>query len=312
MNPGVFVGHYFRILAFVSLLALPVSLLMGKGPSIDLSFILLFWVGRGLVQFREKVRKVAVWICGVCVALATGGIVQALISSEGPSLKVQGGVVTTALAVFACGRILLLFLPAYVLLLLPVTRHAYRVHTESEPATDNPWTGRSTAYHVLGAAVLIAFGISSEYSRGKTSISRTSSFLRYGEAAIRCSVLTHFRDETSKTTLFVSSWVLGEHNSTADNGGSARSGAAELRIGPFEVHPPDPRPSHYLRGVDSFPEPLNQANILIVRADGRIIIVPRRVSATTIAQAEKVIEGSKDFDDIQRRIEALLPPLPPP
>jgi hypothetical protein len=47
-----------------------------------------------------------------------------------------------------------------------------------------------------------------------------------------------------------------------------------------------------------------------VRTDGRIIPVARRVSFTTRTLVERAIRGSADFDDLQRKMESALPPLP--
>jgi hypothetical protein len=318
MRAGTAVGHYFRILALVSLLWMPVSILMGRGVSIDATFILLFWVGQGLLRRRERARKIAIAFCGFCVTIAIVLLVQAIVSPIGPAFRMRGGSVTATVAIFESGRFLMFFLPPLVLLLLPSTRLAYRGESASL-ATSYSWTRVHTAAHVLGAALLIALGLLHEHSIGRTSVSRTLTAMIYGQTAQGVSVVSVFRDEDSNTDLFITSWVLGEHSSAGYEGNSWTPGSGSLGfpgerspvllIGPHEIQPLDPRPARYLRGVDSVAEPIKQANILIVRSDGRVIRVQRRISLQTLRIAENAIRGSKDFDEVQQKLETILPPL---
>jgi hypothetical protein len=106
------VGHYFRILAFVSLLKMAATILRGKGLTIDLSFILLFWVGRGLLEGRKRPRIVAIVICSLFLVSAVVTLVQSVIENElwKPS---WGSPAALQFAIVTCGLFLAILLPPH-------------------------------------------------------------------------------------------------------------------------------------------------------------------------------------------------------
>jgi hypothetical protein len=83
-------------------------------------------------------------------------------------------------------------------------------------------------------------------------------------------------------------------------------------VGTTKVRLPDVATGHYVRFLEFPVEPVSQPNIVLVRADGKVIRLHRRVTLKTLAQAEAALTGAEDITEIQRRLEQLLQPVSGP
>jgi hypothetical protein len=294
----VLAGHYFRVLALFSILHTISLLLREARLSLDLTFILLFWIGRGLLEGKRWSRIVALVICSLMTVLP---VVSLGYSIHLVRQQAWGSVAALQSTVVSDGILL-------ALLVFPLTMLLRQRNESIETASDNPadWTrGRTLRY--LGAALLLGALIGVvDLQRGQVSLSTSTAVIAYGDGKTASTVVTYATENPTAASLFVSSWVIGE----SDTSGVSSSGRERtLTIGNRKVDPQDVPRVSYLKFAGLPPEPASQPNILLVRADGRIIPIQRRITLQTLGVVERGLRGSADFDEMQRRIEALLPPL---
>jgi hypothetical protein len=295
----ILVAHYFRVLAFASILAVIASLIQGRGLAIDFSFILLFWIGNGIMQGRKAPRIVAIGICSIMVVGAVVSLGHTLLSSHPRH--------SLLLEILSCSRHLILFLPPLTLLLRPTLLGSAESPTGS--------SGQQNGMYVLAALLLGTVSMGLELSTGKIDLqTSTTGGLGFGEKRRGVSIVTTAQEDPgraplfgSRGPLFISSWIIGESDSTG-----VTYDPRSITIGNRQVRPPDVPTLSYVQWLEAPPEPLEQPNILIVRPDGSVIPVRRRVTIKTLPAAEAAIRGCRDFDELQRKLEALLPEVKGP
>ena len=289
----VLVGHYFRVLALTSILGMAASIERGRGLRLDFSFLLLFWIAKGVTEGRKAPRMIAILICAVFVVNAVASLgYTAFAAAPRNSLRWE---------TLFCAIYLLLFLPPLTLLLRPSL-----LGTPDPPDAD-PGKPRPPFWSYLVAALLVgALPAGLELSTGRiTQQSSTTSF-RYGEGKGGMAVLTTAVAEPAigpSKPLFHSVWVIGE---TTTAGTSSFLGYS-ITVGDRTVIHPKVAPLRYLDRLESVSEPADQPNVLIVRADGRVIPLQRRVTFKTLPAAQRAFFECRDFDEIQRKLESLLP-----
>src|SRR4030095_11180544 len=100
---------------------------------------------------------------------------------------------------------------------------------------------------------------------------------------------------------FISSWVIGESNNSG-----LSSADQSIRIGNRTIRP-NIHPHRYLKLLETPSEPADLPNVVVIRADGRVVPIRRRVTLATYGPALTAIVASRDFDDLQKKLEATLP-----
>lgn len=298
------VGHYFRILGFVSILTVLASLIRGKGLNLSLGIILLFWIGGGLLEGRAWPRRIALGICSLYVVLSTSFLTYSQMSHLGWIGSWSGSRNTLLYGLTDCALTLLLFLPPLALLLWPSVIPP-RSDVKS-PGTGDPrhWSDHRVIAYALGALLLAAVSGGREFMTGTLSLSDSlSDGFRTPRGAWIGSVITTATTEEAGPG-FVSSWVLGE-----PKGMRRCEDSRFLLVGTTTVRLPGIMPGHYVRFVEFPAEPESQPNIVLVRLDGEVIRLRRRVTLKILASVEAALTGAEDVAEIQRRIEQLLPPV---
>lgn len=287
----ILVAHYFRVLAIASILAIVASLIQQRGFVLDLGFIFLFWIGNGLMEGRKAPRIVAIVICAVMVV---GAVV-----SLGHTLLADHPRHSLLLEILLCSRHLILFLPPLTLLLRPTL-----LGTAESP------TGRPVGTYVLAALFLGTLSMGLELSTGQIELqTSTTGGLDFGERNRGVSIVTTAQENPgraplfgSRGPLFISSWIVGESDSTG-----LSQNPRTITIGNRQIRPPDVPTLRYVQWLESPPEPVHQPNILIVRPDGSVVSLRRRVAINTLPAAQGTLRGCRDLDELQRKLESLLP-----
>jgi len=296
------VGHTFRILAFVSFLTVVGSFIRDRNVRLDLGFILLFWIGNGLLEGRPWPWRLAVAICTLMVAGAISSIGYSVFAHQGAAHS-WGRAGNSLLYEFVHNAgILLIFLPPLTLLVRPSLLRTPVAEPDAATSHDpGHWSApRFTAY-VLGALLIGGLYAGDELMTGSVLLSRSSGAISSGASTLNTEVLS-----TASTAeagpLFISSWVLGETNAV-----SLQSDSSTFSMCSTKVSPPDVRPGRYMRYLEFPGEPIDEPNMLLVRADGRILPIQRRVTLKSLPLVHAEIARAQDMAEIQRQIEALLP-----
>ena len=130
---GRFAKWYFLAVGFLGLLSCVISLLAGRGPSIDLSILIFPAVAAGLWKFHNSARITAIVICAVYIAAGLVTIGWAAIwGTEGFDLTVFGkeyqNASLIAVTLTALGFLVLFAVPLGVLL-HPAARHTFQAKT---------------------------------------------------------------------------------------------------------------------------------------------------------------------------------------
>jgi hypothetical protein len=294
----IVVGHYFRILALVSLLTVPAGLFQKHGIQVDLTFIFLFWIGRGLFEGRKGPWRFAVGACGLILFASLGGMVMNLAF---PSLGWDSVSLTTdsrLYAVVQTGLTVLFILPPLLLLLKP---SLIREESGEDPANSDPrlWTAERIRTYLLGALLLGALIGGQQIMTGKLALQRSMTSLPMKSGAMGMMVVSVVQEEGGTKPRFVSSLAYGE---------SPQGGMSNLLVtlGSTQVRLPDARVGRYLRILESPGEPVEEPNILLVKADGTILRVNRRVTLQSLKAVESLVPKAADLDDLKVRIEELL------
>ena len=267
---------------------------------IDLTFILYFWIGVGLLDGRNGRRKLAIVLTSLSVLLVVGYLIY-LIWATGP-VPGRGRELQTPLLASVYGAVLLvLLLPPLILLLLPGTRRWFAEMRETPPPR-YLLTRREIALYVLAACVPIAGAVALE--RGARTADPHSSAMTfgYGERKLGFAAAGCMKDKESGQTLWVSWLAFAEATSheTPQDG--------HVTFGPHRVPVPGEKPIRYLFTPPNDEE--SKGNVLIVREDGRVIRLARRVSPDRLESAREAAQGVRDFEELQKRLEVLLPSTP--
>jgi hypothetical protein len=292
----VLVGHYFRVLAIASLLGIIASLIRGKGLRLDFSFIFLFWIATGLMEGRKAPRIVAILIFAAFVATAIFSLGYTAFSTA-PSNSMAWETLSSAMYLF-------LFLPPLTLLLRPSL-----VKSPDDDA-DPGKPGRPIGVYLIAALFVGTLPTALDLATVRISYGSTSGGFAYGENKMGVAITTTVEANPavgSSKALFLSYWVIGESNSSRSFMGNSDHSSLWVEIENRTVIYPKVFPLRYVNGLESVREPLDQPNVFIVRADGRVIPLQRRVSNQSLPVADQAIRGCRDFDEIQRKLESLLP-----
>ncbi|HLY11581.1 MAG TPA: hypothetical protein VKW04_19930 [Planctomycetota bacterium] len=273
---------------------------------LDLSFLLLLWIASGLLEGRKGSRRIGLAICALWVLGASASLGYSLVTRHGGRIPWDQSGNSLLYEISHAAGILLLFLPPLTLLLRPSLIRSRSEEPEPAEFSDpGHWSTQRLQGYGLGALLIGGLYAGDELMTGSLALNRHT-----GQISTEWSVPT-MRIEciasTSETgPVFVSSLILGESDVIHENFSSR---AREFTLGSTAVTPPDLRPGHYIRWLEFPQEPVDQPNILIVRANGRILRVQRRVTLKTLGAVEAALAGAKNMEEVQRRIEALLPPV---
>jgi len=297
------VGHYFRVLALVSLLQVLSSLVRGKGLKLDFGFILLLWLGTGLIQGRVWPRRISLSICGL---LTIGSLVQTLSSRcafwgyPPPWAYEINSMLFDLTQAFL---FLVLVLPPMLLLVRPSLIRESR--STEDPLRSPGWSADRLKLYLFVALVLCGMDAGRDLLTGTITLSRQTTSLPDDAHAPRMQVLTRAEVEDSGNSTFVSSWVIAETREVGTSSGEPEV----VSLGKISVHPPDVRPGHYVKYFETPSEPLQQPNILLVRSDGTWIPVRRRVTVATLKAVRALARDPEDLDGVRRALELALPPV---
>jgi hypothetical protein len=299
----VLVGHYFRVLALVSLLQVLSSLLRGKGVNLDFGFILLLWLGTGLIEGRAWPRRICLAICGL---LTMGALVKTLSSrfaSWGSPPPWAHEINSMFFDVLQAVVFLVLALPPLILLLRP---SLIRESMDPEDPLRSPrWSADRFKLYLLGALVIGGMGAGRDLLTGTLTLTRQTAAFSDGAHEPRMEVLTRAKMEDSGNPDFISSWVLSDIREFSSTSGES----GIVSFGRIQARPPDVRPGHFVKYLETRLEPLEQPNILLIRSDGTLIPVRRRVTLATLNAVTASARGSVDLDGIRDALELALPPV---
>src|SRR5258708_13687653 len=174
-------GPYFRILGFVSLLTVVGSFFRDRHLRLDLGFILLFWIGSGLLGGRPWPRRLAVAICALMVAGAVSSIGYSLFVHKGAVLPWGRAGNSLLYEVVHNAGILLLFLPPLTLLVRPslLRLPLAKLAAATSPAPGHWSATRFTAY-VLGALLIGGLYAGDQLMTRSAFLSRSSASVPSG------------------------------------------------------------------------------------------------------------------------------------
>lgn len=297
MGTARLAGHYFNVLGTTVVLWMIVDPILNDSLVIDLSFILYFWVGMGLLDGRPWSRKVALILTTLGVLICAGYLIS-LLWATGPVTGARSALRTPLLASVYGGFILLLLLPPWVLLLVSGTRRWFAEQREAAPIR-TLLTHRVIALYVLAACVPIAGGVALERATRTLKPSSSCGGITYGEGKIGFTAAGWMEEEASGRALCVSWLAFAE----ADSYGSPRDGY--ITFGTHRIPVPEDKPVRYLFSPPNLEE--SHANVLIVRKDGTVIRLARRVTAGQLQSAQDAAHGARDFEQLRERLESLLP-----
>jgi hypothetical protein len=291
------VGHYFRVLALVSILTVLSSLIRGNGINVDVTFTLFFWLGTGLLMGRANARRVAI---GFCVFALAGSLAMMVAIRTLPKHGFSGIAETGDTPLFSLVQALgitTVLLPPLLLLLKPSLLR----ELPPDPANSvepQRWTAERFRGYLLGG--LFA---GQELMTGKTTLERSCIGRTIGSNHWVMSVVTEVREKGNPAPLFISSWVLGDGNTM----GNVVSSSPVMTFGSITVTAPDHRAGRYVRFLEHPVEPVDQPNILLVKSDGTILKVRRRLTLANQSSFEKALSSAADLD----AVKALLEQSPP-
>jgi hypothetical protein len=234
--------------------------------------------------------------CGLMAAGALASLANGAIQLRQDS---WGSLAALQFAAVSSGLLLMLFVFPLILLLRP---------SPSEEEPDAVWTGGRAGRYFLGALLLGALAAVVDLQEGRVSLLSSTTVIEYGDGKVASSITTYASDDPAGAPSFVSSWVIGDSSTSGTSSGREHT----ITIGNQRVDPPDVPQVPYLKQLGLPAEPKSQPNILIVRADGRTIRIARRLTLLNQVSIQRGLRGCADFDEMQRRIEALLPPLSGP
>lgn len=295
MGTGRLAGHYFMMLGTFVVLGMIVTPILKDSLRIDLTFILHFWIGIGLLNARSGRRKLALVLNSLGILFCAVFLVR-LIWVTGP---VGSGRELTdpLLAAFTCGVIVVLLVPPLVLLLLPGTRRWFAEHRDSPPPR-YALTGRVIALYVLAACGPIAGSIAIERSTRTLKPSSSCGTISYGERKSGFWAAEWMEDKATGRPLYVSWLAFAEANSC----GSPHDG--HVTFGPHRIAVPELKPVRYLFSPPNLETP--DGNVMLVREDGKVIRLARRVTPDQLESAREAAQGVRDFEELQERLESLL------
>jgi len=302
MRFGRLAGHYFLLAGTASILGMIASPFLQGSLRIDLGFLLSFWVGFGLLRGREGFRKGALVFLGLGVLVALGFLVWLILAK--PLVTGSGSEARTPLlAALYAGIVLVLLLPPVVLLLLPSTREWFRRPRESSEVGYSP-SKHAIAVYVVASAALIAGGFALESSTRIAAPSGVSTSFEYGEKRIGVAAAGWMEDEASRRRLYVSWVAFGESNSVGRS-----SEGNDLRFGSYAVPVPEMKKVRYIGSPPQ--EPATAANVFLVRGNGEVIKLRRRIVAENVETVIGLAQGVRDFDQLKERLESQLPAAAP-
>jgi hypothetical protein len=298
MNTGRAAGHFFNALGVVTLLWMIAGPISGNSLTIDFTFILHFWIGMGLLKGRSGARKGALFVASLFVLFSIGYGVS-LLWATGPVSGGGGrGLRTPLLASFHAAVLLILFMTPLVLLLLPATRRWF-ADMKLSPPPPYPLTRKVVASYVIASMAFIGGGIALDRSTRLAEPSGYSTSFTYGGDKLGVVAAGWMEDEATKRPLFVSWLVFAETNTY----GSERDG--HLSFGGILFPVSDTQPVRYLVSPPS--DKGRSGNVALIRKDGTVTRLARRVTHAQLELACEAAKGSRDFDDLQGRLEAMLP-----
>jgi len=300
MGSARLAGHYINMLGTGSVLWMIAGPILGYPLRIDLGFILFFWIGMGLLDGRSGRRKV-VLILNSLVALLTAGYLVSLLWATGPVSGGQGTLRTPLLASIHAGILLLLFIPPLILLLLPGTRRWF-AEQKLGPPTRYSLNRQVIFSYVLAACVPLAGGIALEGATRTAEPSGVSGPFEYGEQRRGIASAQWIEDKTTGRPLCISWLAFAESTSY----GSPHDG--HVTFGPHRIAVPEAKPVRYLCSPPVFGE--QDGNVLLVREDGKVTRLGRRVPPELLKSALEAGHGVRDFEQLQERLESLLPNAP--
>jgi len=297
MRTARLAGHYFNVLGAATVLGMIAGPIFEDSLHIDLTFILYIWVGMGLLDGRPWSRKVAIVLTSLGVLFVAGYLVS-LLWATGPVTGARSELRTPLLASIHGGIILLLLLPPLILLLLPGTR---RWFAEQRFGPPTPYLLKTPviAVYLLAACVPIAAGIALERSPGTLMPSSSCGTFTYGERKTGIVAEGWLEDEATGRPLYITWLVFAESNSY----GSPREG--HILFGPHRIAVPESKPVRYLFSPPHLEAP--GGNVLLVREDGTVTRLARRVTPGQLESAQDAAHGVPDFDELRERLESLLP-----
>jgi hypothetical protein len=296
MRTARLAGHYFNVLGTASILGMISGPILSDSLRIDLTFILFFWVGMGILDGRPWSRKVAL-IFTLIGLLITAGLMASLPWLPSPMTGARRELSTPLLAFIHGGIILLLTLPPFVLLLLPGTRRWFAEPREAPPT--RVLTPRVIALYVLAACVPIAGGVALERLTRTVKPSGYCGSFGYGEGKTGMAAVQWMEDETTGRRLHISWLAFAESNSY----GSPRDGY--VTFGPHRISVPEDKPVRYLFTPPKFEHFVG--NVLLVREDGTVIRLSTRLPPEQLEAAREAAHGVRDFEELRERLESLLP-----
>jgi len=293
MKAWIVAGHYFRILAISSLLTTAFAIFREGRLVLDFSFIFLFSIATGVMTGRKGSRTAAVVICSLLVASFLFGSAYSFLTEDARQALWRPRT-TNHLWILGCVRFLALALLPLTLLLRPQMMGTVE---EEEAVEAARWTRAKFAGYLFVALLLGGVSTAMTGAAGQIKLWTTSTYFTCGKQMV-VGVVTQARADGA-TPLFISSWVIGESNSSGSSDGAIVIGNRAVR--------PDIHPHKYLKLMETPAEPADLPNVLLIRADGRLVPLPRRVTLATYGPALTAIMAAKDFDDLQNKLEAALP-----
>ena len=319
MKQGIWVGHWFHILAIYGVLWIPASYLIEHGStaprleqlkelSFELTPLLLVLVGWGLLRRMNAFRKLAIVTCGLILCFGLHRLVTGLHVPDQWDMRHMGGERSSAMNLIEGSCLLVIFGFPLIVLILPKARQAFRGNPD-ETDVHGAWRIPSR-YAGYTLTALFLCGISTLYEISIVQV-RTVMYEKRWNYKINkrgflgplwISRVAYLEPVREGEKYYVTRWSITEVENNIKSEGR-RVHVAHVRQFGTTYYPSRP----CLLGPPS--EPIGTANIQIIRKDESTFIVPRRISQSTLMKAMGLIHYAKDADDLSRRLEELLPPL---
>ncbi len=274
----------------------------GPGFRLDFTFLLFVWAGGGLIRGKEGFRKGVGFFLGLYAVLAFVGL---LLTAAVPGFSESVLSATPDLAGLQLALLLVTTAPPFLLLRATPTRIAYRSGRGAD-FPEPPGTPLRKIYYLLAPCVLAGIPAWIDLTADRAVFGASTTFSTSISSGMpRVSVTVHRETQKNSTPLYLAAWILGDQAQA-----SGRSGdGSTVYVGDAAVKIPGIPSIRFLLRPPA--EPLQQANILLVDADGRVTRVDRRVTVATLARAEQAVRGVTEFAEIRERLERALPPLKP-